>query len=527
MSDTTPPAGDATPEGGAPTPPPPPGAATPPPPPAAPTPPPPAAATPPPPPGGATPPPPPGGGTPPPPAAPVPPPAAPVPPPAPGPAAYSPPPTGNYVTPPPAAGGGQSNGMAIAALVLGILTFVCLGPVAGILAIIFGFLGMKKANETGTGKGMSIAGIVLGAVGTVLSIILFFVLIVAADNVSDNVQDAFGPVDTSDYTLTTDTCEIDQYGAVTFDGHPEEHVEQGPRHQHRRRDPQRQDRRAAVDRERLHHHHRGRHRELVARHVHRQAGRHHLQGHRGEQLVQLISGGRLPSRRSEGLPAAPGLVPGAVCIPGQGARWSRPALLAHGSAVGPALVDARVRDDWSGGGSLSHRCLRWWGGCCRRGMSSVVVPVLCSDGGQGGVHARVEVPGVERVHEAVPQRHVLEAAAHLDERHVDALGVELLVEVLQHLGRGDVDVGDRLALEHDPSAVGLHRQLPDLASEGAGVGEEERRLPPVHGDAGELVRVGEGLQAVPAARGRRRPRARRPWATSCAGRRASPPAGWR
>jgi hypothetical protein len=149
---------------------------------------------------------------------PVPPPAAPVPPPAPGPAAYSPPPAGNYVTPPPAAGGGQSNGMAVAALVLGILTFVCLGPLAGILAIIFGFLGMKKANETGTGKGMSIAGIVLGAVGTVATIVLIIVLVAAGNSVSDNVQDAFGPVDTSDYTLTTDTCEIDQYGSVTFDG---------------------------------------------------------------------------------------------------------------------------------------------------------------------------------------------------------------------------------------------------------------------------------------------------------------------
>ena len=73
--------------------------------------------------------------------------------------------------------------MAIAALVLGILTFVCLGPIAGILAIVFGFLGMKKANETGTGKGMSIAGIVLGIVGTVLSIILFIVLVVAGDSV--------------------------------------------------------------------------------------------------------------------------------------------------------------------------------------------------------------------------------------------------------------------------------------------------------------------------------------------------------
>ena len=63
---------------------------------------------------------------------------------------------------------------------LGILTFVCLGPIAGVLAIIFGFLGLKKANEMGgTGKGMSIAGIVLGAVGTIASI-LFLVLVVFA-----------------------------------------------------------------------------------------------------------------------------------------------------------------------------------------------------------------------------------------------------------------------------------------------------------------------------------------------------------
>jgi hypothetical protein len=141
-----------------------------------------------------------------------------VPPPAPGPAAYSPPPTVGYVAPAPATGGGQNNGMAVAALVLGILTFVCLGPIAGILAIVFGFLGLKKAKEVGTGRGMSIAGIVLGAVGTIASIVLLVALLAAADHVSNNVQDAFGPVDKSDYTLTTDTCKIDQYGAVTFDG---------------------------------------------------------------------------------------------------------------------------------------------------------------------------------------------------------------------------------------------------------------------------------------------------------------------
>lgn len=108
--------------------------------------------------------------------------------------------------------------MAVAALVLGILTFVCLGPIAGVLAIVFGFLGVKKANESGVGKGMSIAGIVLGAVGTVLSIVLLFVFVIAADNVSNSLNDAFGAADPSDYDITTDSCKVDQFGFVEFDG---------------------------------------------------------------------------------------------------------------------------------------------------------------------------------------------------------------------------------------------------------------------------------------------------------------------
>jgi hypothetical protein len=141
-----------------------------------------------------------------------------VPPPVPGPAPYSPPPPVAPYAAPPASGGGNSNGMAVAALVLGILTFVCLGPIAGVLAIVFGILGMKKAKETGVGKGMSIAGIVLGAVGTVLTIVLFFVFVIAADNVSNSIDDAFGKADPADYDITTDTCKVDQYGFVEFDG---------------------------------------------------------------------------------------------------------------------------------------------------------------------------------------------------------------------------------------------------------------------------------------------------------------------
>lgn len=215
MSDTTPPTGDQNPAGGPPTPPPAPGAV--PPPPGAATPPPPAAPTPPPP-GGVTPPPPPGGATPPPPAAPTP----PAPPAPPGgatpPPAYTPPPAAPY-SPPPAGGPkSTSNGMAIAALVLGILSFVCLGPIAGVLAIVFGILGMKKANEVGTGKGMAIAGMVLGIIGTIVTILVFVFVIAAGDSVNNAFDDATGAADPNDYELVSKSCEIDNFGFVTFTG---------------------------------------------------------------------------------------------------------------------------------------------------------------------------------------------------------------------------------------------------------------------------------------------------------------------
>ena len=149
---------------------------------------------------------------------------APPPPPPPPPGNTPPPPPPAPPTPPaspvPPVGGASSpnNGLAIAALVLGILTFVCLGPIAGVLAIIFGFLGLKKANEMGgTGKGMSIAGIVLGAVGTIASI-LFLVLVVfaadqASDSISDSVKNWSGEANASDYNVTVEKCAVDE----TFD----------------------------------------------------------------------------------------------------------------------------------------------------------------------------------------------------------------------------------------------------------------------------------------------------------------------
>jgi TM2 domain-containing membrane protein YozV len=55
----------------------------------------------------------------------------------------------------------QSNGWSVAALVTGLVGF-CLPGLGGLLAVLFGFLGIKRSGVTHTGKGMSIAGLLLG-----------------------------------------------------------------------------------------------------------------------------------------------------------------------------------------------------------------------------------------------------------------------------------------------------------------------------------------------------------------------------
>jgi hypothetical protein len=67
----------------------------------------------------------------------------------------------------------KTNGLAIAALVLGIMWFYWVGSV---LAVIFGHVALSqinKSNGTQQGRGMAIAGLVLGWVGVaILAIIL-------------------------------------------------------------------------------------------------------------------------------------------------------------------------------------------------------------------------------------------------------------------------------------------------------------------------------------------------------------------
>lgn len=64
---------------------------------------------------------------------------------------------------------GQSRAFALASLILGIISVIAFGIVAGPLAIIFGALRLKPGSA---GRGLAIAGVVLGIIGTVLAVVL-------------------------------------------------------------------------------------------------------------------------------------------------------------------------------------------------------------------------------------------------------------------------------------------------------------------------------------------------------------------
>ena len=84
---------------------------------------------------------------------------------------------------------------------------------------------------------------------------------------------------------------------------------------------------------------------------------------------------------------------------------------------------------------------------------------LPADRGERIVHLVVEVRVVERLEQAVADDEIVQAAPKLDEQHVDALRVELLVESLEHVGGRHVDIGHRLALDDDPADVRLSSPL--------------------------------------------------------------------
>jgi len=99
------------------------------------------------------------------------------PPPPPPPAPFSQPPPSGYQARPTG-----TNGFAVAALVLGIAqVFLCF--IGTVLALVFGYIGRNQIDRSGGaqgGRGLAIAGIVLGWVGVGLAVLYGVIVAIAA-----------------------------------------------------------------------------------------------------------------------------------------------------------------------------------------------------------------------------------------------------------------------------------------------------------------------------------------------------------
>jgi hypothetical protein len=87
----------------------------------------------------------------------------------------------------------RNDGLAIASLIVGIVGvvcfFICLGVILGPTAAIMGFVSRQRIASSGGmlgGGGMAMAGLILGVVGFVVSVIWFFFFILSNHTTTTN-----------------------------------------------------------------------------------------------------------------------------------------------------------------------------------------------------------------------------------------------------------------------------------------------------------------------------------------------------
>lgn len=122
-------------------------------------------------------------------------------------------------------GSGGSNNAAVVSLVAGILglfvfpgasvlgVFFSGGAIIGIvgvavsvLAVVFGILGMKKASAVGRGKGLALAGLIMGIVGVVSGLITTF----AVRSANEAIQDADEAFEDADAIFDANQDEVQE-----------------------------------------------------------------------------------------------------------------------------------------------------------------------------------------------------------------------------------------------------------------------------------------------------------------------------
>lgn len=101
----------------------------------------------------------------------------------------------------------EKKGFCIASLVLGIVTliFFCLWYISipcGILAIIFGILGIKS-----TSKGMAIAGLITGSIGLLISTLIVIFLFIIGFTIG--FSDALNEIDFDDFRTRIEDYKYD------------------------------------------------------------------------------------------------------------------------------------------------------------------------------------------------------------------------------------------------------------------------------------------------------------------------------
>jgi len=108
----------------------------------------------------------------------------------------------------------QKSGLAIAALVLGIisvafaaLTFI--GIICGILAIIFGALSLHSKS-----RGKAIAGVITGSVGVLLSLILVLIVFIALPSLQGSQRDSSRKSDISTISSEVTTFTANNRGVL-------------------------------------------------------------------------------------------------------------------------------------------------------------------------------------------------------------------------------------------------------------------------------------------------------------------------
>lgn len=103
-----------------------------------------------------------------------------------------------------------NNGLGIASMVLGIISLVTcwlwgLGIILGVLALIFGIIGRKRAKRGGaTNNAMAVAGITTGAIGIALGVLFLTLMIVAIVKDIESEDSRYEPGDSYGTVLVLD-----------------------------------------------------------------------------------------------------------------------------------------------------------------------------------------------------------------------------------------------------------------------------------------------------------------------------------